>query len=76
VNYGRDVSPAPGPILNTALLIVNNEKKAYEARPGLVMTRKSIIGNYRLVSKETWVFFVNWYRGSGPEIKVFFQEVS
>ena len=58
VNYGRDVSPAPGPIINTTLLVVNNEKKVYDARAGLVMTRKTVTGNYRLVSKETWNFFV------------------
>ena len=75
VNYGRDVSPAPGPIKNHLLLKVNYDKECFEPKEGLKLSRGADQGQYRLVSEEAWHFFEEWYPNSGPVIKCRFNEV-
>ena len=75
VSMGKGISPAPGPIQNRNLLAPNYEKNRFEARPGLIMSKKDVKGHYKRVSKEQWDFFIDFYPDSGPEIKMYFKEV-
>ncbi len=76
VVIGKNISPAPGPINNLSLLTPDYEAKQFKARRGLVLVKRNSNGHYRRITKEMWQYFQEFYDGSGPEIKVYFREVS
>jgi hypothetical protein len=75
VSLGKEVSPAPGPIKNMRLLAANYDKKWFEAKSNLVMSKGRVVGHYRRIPKEMWELYLDFYPDSGPEIRMTFREV-
>ena len=66
-------APCPGPCRNNRLIEWDPELKKYTGRFGLQMAVKNRGGDYRRVSKETWLKFKEFYPESGPAITMYFQ---
>lgn len=73
--YVNKTSPEPGPCGNDVLLDRDEENKCWTPKADLVLARKSKVGDYRLVTPETWQHICKLYPKSGPAIKVLFKEV-
>jgi hypothetical protein len=70
----KNVNPNPGPCRNECLLETNEDSTGWVAKEDLVMARKDKEGDYRRISKATWETFCELYPGSGPAIRLIFQE--
>jgi hypothetical protein len=70
----KNVNPNPGPCRNECLLETNETSTGWVAKEALVMARKDKEGDYRRISKATWDTFCELYPGSGPSIRMIFQD--
>ncbi len=72
VRTNADVQPAPGPCYNRRLVMKDPITSKWIPKPNLVCEGQQGIGDYRRVSEETWLAFVQLYPGSGPAISTQF----
>lgn len=72
MHAAKGVCPAPGPCKNHRLIVWDDELKKWVGRPGILMATSSREGDYRRVTKETWLKFCEFYPGCEPTIKMIF----
>lgn len=63
-------APAPGPCRNNRLIEWDAVQGKYVGRHGLMMSSKNWAGDFRRVSRETWLKFNEFYPDSGPAITI------
>ena len=69
-------SPDPGPCNNKILLERDDVNKCWKPLQELKLASRTVRGDYRHVTPETWAHIQKLYPGSGPSIKVQFKEVT
>mmetsp|Transcript_1228 Transcript_1228/g.2609 ORF Transcript_1228/g.2609 Transcript_1228/m.2609 type:complete len:355 (-) Transcript_1228:128-1192(-) len=66
VHVDKGHAPCPGPCRNDRLIEWDNDECKYVGRTGLMMSSAQGSGDFRRVSRDTWLKYKEFYPESGP----------
>jgi hypothetical protein len=74
VHADKGHAPCPGPCRNDRLIRWNTDENKYVGRRGLIMSSSGDAGDFRRVTRETWLKYQEFYPESGPTITIQYTE--